>query len=149
MSIIVTDSGFADDVWADGFAPLDTANSDGQALDIPSDYDPRLATEIVLTAPMLRIDFPSFADGRGFTIAAHLRRLGFTGALRARGHVIADQYAMARRSGFDEVEISDDLAKRQPAEQWMRRADWKAHSYQNRVSQTGHPLPTVANSLID
>ena len=27
------------------------------------------------------------------------------GRLRARGHVIADQYAMVRRSGFDEVEI--------------------------------------------
>jgi phosphoadenosine phosphosulfate reductase len=49
--------------------------------------------------------FPTFSDGRGFTLAARLRRMGFAGRLRAAGHVIADQYAMARRSGFDEVEI--------------------------------------------
>jgi uncharacterized protein (DUF934 family) len=59
--------------------------------------------------------------------------LGFTGRLRAAGHVIADQYAMARRSGFDEVEISDELAERQPEEQWLARADWQAHHYQARL----------------
>jgi hypothetical protein len=47
--------------------------------------------------------------------------------------VIADQYAMARRSGFDEVEISDDLAARQPEAQWLRRANWQAHDYQARM----------------
>jgi hypothetical protein len=47
--------------------------------------------------------------------------------------VLADQYAMARRSGFDEVEISDDLAARQPAAQWQFRADWRAHDYQARL----------------
>jgi uncharacterized protein (DUF934 family) len=47
--------------------------------------------------------------------------------------VIADQYAMARRAGFDEVEISDDLAARQPVEQWLSRADWQAHDYQARL----------------
>jgi uncharacterized protein (DUF934 family) len=82
---------------------------------------------------MIRIDFPSFADGRGFSIARALRRKGFTGRLRAKGHVIADQYAMARRSGFDEVEISDDLAARQPEGQWLARADWQAHDYQARL----------------
>ena len=40
---------------------------------------------------------------------------------------------MARRSGFDEVEISDDLAARQPEDQWQARADWAAHSYQQRL----------------
>jgi hypothetical protein len=40
---------------------------------------------------------------------------------------------MARRSGFDEVEISPDLAARQPQEQWLRRADWTAHDYQARL----------------
>jgi hypothetical protein len=47
--------------------------------------------------------------------------------------VIADQYAMARRVGFDEVEISDELAERQPAEQWIFRADWREHDYRSRV----------------
>ena len=58
---------------------------------------------------------------------------GFSGRLRAAGHVIADQYAMARRAGFDEVEISPDLARRQPQEAWVFRTDWRAHDYQNRL----------------
>jgi len=124
MSVIVTDSGFAADDWPAG--ALD------QILDLASDADP---AEVVLApAPaMIRVNFPSFADGRGFTIARRLRALGYTGRLRAQGHVIADQYAMARRSGFDEVEISDDLAARQPEEQWKFRADWQAHDYQSRL----------------
>ena len=45
----------------------------------------------------------------------------------------ADQYAMARRTGFDEVEITQDLAARQPQEQWQFRADWKDNDYQARM----------------
>ena len=77
--------------------------------------------------------FPSFSDGRAFTIARRLRALGYTGTLRANGPVIADQYAMARRSGFDQVEIPDDLAARQPEAQWIFRANWQAHDYQSRL----------------
>ena len=40
---------------------------------------------------------------------------------------------MARRTGFDDVEIPDDLAARQPEAQWKFRADWKAHDYQSRL----------------
>ena len=82
---------------------------------------------------MIRIDFPSSADGRGFTLAAMLRRAGYKGRLRAKGHVLTDQYAMARRSGFDEVEIDDALAARQPEAQWLFRADWENHNYQARL----------------
>tara|TARA_B100000780_G_scaffold212330_1_gene152051 strand:+ start:164 stop:508 length:345 start_codon:yes stop_codon:yes gene_type:complete len=68
---------------------------------------------------IIRIDFPNFSDGHGFTLARLIRLLGFFGRLRAKGHIIVDQYAMARRSGFDEVAISTKLAKRQPEEQWL------------------------------
>ncbi len=84
---------------------------------------------------MIRIGFPSFADGRGFTLARRLRAAGFRGRLRATGHVLADQYAMARRSGFDEVEIDSALAARQPEGQWRARADWTAHDYQHRLGR--------------
>jgi len=134
MTVIVTDNGFGTDDWTAGFAPMSEApaNDASLAVDVPSDTAPS-ALDSLLAAPMLRIDFPSFADGRGFTLATLLRRAGFKGRLRAKGHVIADQYAMARRSGFDEVEIDDDLAARQPEDQWIRRADWQAHNYQARL----------------
>ena len=74
---------------------------------------------------LIRVDFPNFADGRGFTIARQLRLMGYEGELWAKGHVISDQYAMARRAGFDAVEISDDLAERQPEAEWIFRANWR------------------------
>jgi hypothetical protein len=40
---------------------------------------------------------------------------------------------MARRVGFDDVEIPDDLAARQPQAQWLARADWQAHDYLARL----------------
>lgn len=131
MNVIVTDSGFAADNWTDGFVALGAAN-DAEALDVPSDADP---ADIPLCKGlrMIRIDFPSSADGRGFTIARALRLRGFQGRLRARGHVLADQYTMVRRAGFDEVEISQDFAARQPQAQWLFRANWQDHDYQSRL----------------
>ncbi len=132
MSIIVSDTGFAQEDWDGDFAALNDAHP-GVAIDLASSNDPNELAGRLGETPMIRVDFPSFADGRGFTIARQLRLMGFKGRLRARGHVIADQYAMARRSGFDEVEISEDLAKRQPEDQWLARADWQAHDYQARL----------------
>ncbi|MEP2781374.1 MAG: DUF934 domain-containing protein [Pseudoruegeria sp.] len=137
MSVIVTDTGFGTDDWtADIIAVADLAANDASpaiAIDLNSDSDPSLLRERLADIDMIRIDFPSFADGRGFTIAKRLRQMGYSGRLRARGHVISDQYAMARRVGFDEVEINDDLAARQPESEWLFRANWKASDYQNRL----------------
>ena len=133
MSVIITDKGFSAEDWTAGFVPLSEADETATSLDLASDTDPSALVGNLPTLRMVRVDFPSFADGRGFTIARQLRLMGYTGRLRAKGHVIADQYAMARRAGFDEVEISGDLAKRQPEDQWIFRADWQAHDYQARL----------------
>jgi len=125
MSIIVTDAGFAPDDWSAGFETE-------TALDLPSDTDPE-ALAFDAGTQMIRVDFPSFADGRGFTLARLLRLRGYRGRLRAKGHVISDQYAMARRAGFDEVEISDELAARQPEAEWLFRSNWQQHDYQSRL----------------
>lgn len=132
---IITDTGFQTDDWTAGFATFDQmpANDADVAIDLASDANPDDLRGILNQTPMIRIDFPSFADGRGFTIARRLRDMGFRGRLRARGHVIADQYAMARRSGFDEVEIDADLAARQPEDQWLARANWRENDYQTRL----------------
>lgn len=135
MNVIVTDTGFGVDDWQGDVTPLAdvAANHPVTAVDIPSDGDPAALACRLDDVQMIRVDFPSFADGRGFTIAAMLRRMGYAGRLRACGHVIADQYAMARRSGFDEVEISETLAARQPEEQWLARANHAAHDYGARL----------------
>lgn len=132
MNILVTDAGFGTDDWTHGFATPDSAANDLRGLDLGSDTDPE--TVSLSPAPdIIRIAFPSFADGRGFTIARQLRLRGYKGRLRAKGHVLADQYAMARRAGFDEVEIDAELAARQPEASWRFRSDWQSNDYQSRL----------------
>jgi len=51
---------------------------------------------------VIAVDFPKFADGRGYTIAYLLReRLGYKGELRAIGDVLRDQMFYMQRVGFD------------------------------------------------
>ncbi|MGR3758862.1 DUF934 domain-containing protein [Roseobacteraceae bacterium NS-SX3] len=126
MTVLVTDTGFTPDDWTGGF-------EGAHVRDVQSDTDPAELASDLEGVEMVRVHFPSSADGRGFTIARMLRLKGYEGRLRAFGHVLADQYAMARRCGFDEVEISGELAARQPEDQWLARADWQAHDYQARL----------------
>lgn len=133
MSVIVTDSGFNGEDWnAPIVALADLADHKG-AVDLAHTDDPAALAGQLDELHLIRVAFPAFNDGRAFTIARRLRMMGYTGRLRAIGPVISDQYAMARRVGFDEVEIPEDLALRQPAEQWAFRADWKAHDYQAKL----------------
>ncbi|MBT4872384.1 MAG: DUF934 domain-containing protein [Marinovum sp.] len=121
MNVIVTDEGFCPDTWTTSEV---------------TDLGPETAPETLDIDPAInkiRIDFPSSSDGRGFTLARLLRLRGYGGELRAKGHVICEQYAMARRSGFDSVEIDQSLADRQPEELWLSRANWQKHDYQERL----------------
>lgn len=133
MSIIVTDTGFTQDTLGLTFTPLAELTKESLAVALgPTDLASALDGKLD-QIQIIRISFPAFNDGRGFTIAHDLRLAGFKGRLRAFGHVLADQYAMARRAGFDEVEISEDLAKRQPQDQWAFRAEWRAHDHRSRL----------------
>lgn len=132
MSVIVTDEGFRPDDWQGPIVPLAERVAE-EAVDLPSDAPLDALDAVPLDLRLVRIAFPKAADGRGFTLARLLRLRGYRGRLRAHGHVIADQYAMARRSGFDEVEIDEALAVRQPEPQWRARADWRSHHHQARL----------------
>lgn len=133
--ILIRDDGFAtDDLGA--FVTLDVLLAGVEsplALNITNDTDPMQLVPLFPWISAIRIPFPSFADGRGFSLARRLRMLGYSGRLRASGHVISDQYFHARRSGFDEVEIDDLLARRQPEAQWLARSDWSRPTYQDRL----------------
>ena len=113
----------------DGFHPDDGA----EGVLLSPDTDPATLGDY-LAAPLIAVDFPSFSDGRGFTLARLLREKGYQGRLRAVGNLIADQYAMARRVGIDEVRISAALAARQPQEQWLERADWQKWDHRSRLA---------------
>ncbi|MEQ1915654.1 MAG: DUF934 domain-containing protein [Gallionella sp.] len=51
---------------------------------------------------LIAVDFPKFADGRGYSIAYHLRaRFAYQGELRAIGDVLRDQMFYMQRVGFN------------------------------------------------
>lgn len=131
MTVIVTDAGFAPGTQAEVVSLADL--TDQTEVDLSNTDDPAALAGHLDRLRLIRVAFPAFNDGRAFTIARRLREMGYTGQLLAKGPVIADQYAMLRRVGFDGAEIPEDLATRQPADQWQFRADWQAHHYQARL----------------
>ncbi len=134
--ILVRDTGFEDDDWRGTFVQWSGEEVPaGAALDVANTVSAEDIAPHFGRIALIRIAFPSHVDGRGFSLARHVRLLGYRGRLRAAGHILADQYAMARRSGFDEVEIDRALAERQPQEQWLFRADWRTHDYQQRLGR--------------
>lgn len=172
-AIIVTDAGFAPEDWQGEFLALDgleaaaeptpPAGRDGQAdakahaavpslaLDLAGDTGAAALARLASWSgwphrvALLRIRFPNFADGRGLTLARQLRRLGFDGRLRAVGPLLPDQYAMLRRAGFDEVEITKAHAARHAQAHWLARANWRAHDHQARL-RAAAPAQTASTA---
>ncbi len=63
--------------------------------------NPAALTADLSALPLVAVDFPKFADGRGYSIATLLRtRLGYGGELRAIGNVLRDQFFFLLRCGF-------------------------------------------------
>lgn len=76
---------------------------------LASDERAESLKEDVATLPLIAIDFPTFADGRGYSIAYQLRtRLGFEGELRAIGDVLRDQLFYMARVGFNAFATRED-----------------------------------------
>lgn len=146
--IVVRDDGFtADDLAPASFLPVDQidwCSAESACVEIASDADPSSLRDRFAQIHAIRVKFDDSADGRGFSIAARLRRLGYRGRLRAHGHLIADQFRLARRSGFDEVAISQAMSERQPERQWIARAP--APSYQQRLIGGSPSLPDRADA---
>jgi len=83
----------------------------------------------------IAIAFPSFTDGRGFSLARLLReRHGFKGEIRAVGYLIPDHGQFLLRSGFDTAEITDPGTARV----WKASIERIRRNYQPAVR---NPLP--------
>ena len=74
----------------------------------------------------LAVNFPTFMDGRGFSIARLIRdRYQFSGELRAIGQIIPDQLFYLSRCGFDAFCV-DALALDSEAEESHNLEDYLA-----------------------
>lgn len=89
---------------------------------------------------LIAINFPAFADGRGYSTAYLLRtRYGYTGELRAMGDVFKDTLFYQRRVGFDAHVLPADKdatvalkGLQDFAETYQHSADNKASVYARR-----------------
>ena len=141
MPQLITREGFVADSWPSEGVSVDVADlseTDLAALNAPVAIRLDVTTDAVDLVEhfdkvaMMVVPFASSGDGRGFSIARQLRMLGYTGKIRAAGHILVDQFRAAMRVGIDEVEISSEQAARNPEEQW--KAVPLLDSYQSHVS---------------
>jgi len=80
--------------------PIEAGERVGVCLE-PADDPAEIASDLD-RLQLVAINFPKFADGRGYSSAVLLRtRHGYRGELRAIGDVGRDQLFYLKRSGFD------------------------------------------------
>lgn len=74
----------------------------------PADDPAKLAGDVA-SLPLIAVDFPQFADGRGYSTARLLReRYGFRNQLRAIGDILRDQLFALEEVGFDAFLLRKD-----------------------------------------
>ncbi|MEL6876915.1 MAG: DUF934 domain-containing protein [Pseudomonadota bacterium] len=95
---------FRDDEPADhGTVTVDACcdQTNATAVRIEPGDDARVLLPFLDRLALVEVNFPSFADGRGYSAARILREAGYEGELRAVGDVLIDQLSHMRRCGFD------------------------------------------------
>ena len=76
---------------------------------LDSHEDPEAIADDLARFAVIGVNFPKFADGRGYSIARLLReRYGYHGELRAIGDVQQDQLFLLKRCGFDAFVVRAD-----------------------------------------
>lgn len=94
-------------LWQSGRARLLARGNAGVWL-APAD-DPAGLADDVHRLRVIAVDFPAFADGRGYTTARLIRdRYGYRGELRAIGDVQRDQLYYLSQVGFDAFAVRED-----------------------------------------
>jgi uncharacterized protein (DUF934 family) len=75
----------------------------------PADDPAQIAADLA-SLPVVAIDFPQFADGRGYSTARLLRqRYGYRRELRAVGDILRDQLFALEEVGFDAFLLREDV----------------------------------------
>ncbi len=111
---------------------------------LPNDADPAVLAPLLDRLSLVALRFPKHRDGRAFTQARALREHhGFTGEIRATGHVLPDQYAFLLRCGVTTVELPDgaDTAA------WDRALHAIPLAYQPAVAGDAGPLGLLRRHL--
>jgi len=142
--VVITNKGFSSDDWIDRsvIEPVNVLSDNFREeqlkkahLKLGNDFQVETLKSFLPYLNAISIEFPSEKDGRGFSLARRLRQLGYLGVLRATGHVTVDQYRHASQSGFNQIAIPTNLAKRMPEPYWQQQIDnfKSSYSYQEKL----------------
>ena len=110
------------------------ADRNGSAVQLEPGESPAALYDYLDQIALVLVNFPAFADGRGFSYARDLRERGYSGELRAGGHFIRDQLTYLKRCGFDAFQLADD---KELEDALTSLEDFSEH-YQAAIDQ---PLP--------
>lgn len=125
--------------------PMDEflAGNAGDSVLLPPDADLDALAPRLSGLRSIDVEFPAFTDGRGFSIAKQLRRMGFKGELTAAGPLIPDQYVYALQCGFDQVKIDGETFKRFGADDFRAALDAFSLTYQRGYVHAAGPSINV------
>src|SRR5690606_21456858 len=108
---------------------------EGSGVWLAGDEDPADIADDLTALPVIGVNFPRFADGRGYSIATLLRsRYGYTGELRAIGDVLRDQFNYLARCGFDALQPAEGRYSEAQLEAALASFDDFAEPYQASVA---------------
>ena len=100
----------------------------------PTD-DPRAIADKLPGLKLVAVNFPKYADGRGYSIGRLLReRYGYRGELRAIGVVARDHLQLLAQCGFDSFQLREG----EDAQAALAGLDDFSESYQASAAQ---PVP--------
>ena len=75
---------------------------------------------------LIILPFPSFTDGRAYSLARKFRESGYRGELRAAGNVLPDQVQFMRQVGFDSFDVNNRFSP----ETWLKASRQMSLAYQ-------------------
>ncbi len=120
----------------------------GNAVILEPGETPDLIQGDLASLDYIAINFPVFADGRGFSYARELRELGYVGELRAVGYFMRDQLFYMQRCGFNAFQFAADQQQSAELEACLASLKDFSEVYQASVDQP-QPLFQRCRSLLD
>lgn len=120
------------------------AANDGDEVSLQNDVDLAAFAPQLAKLKTILVNFPSYADGRGFSIARQLRKTyGFKGMIIADGPLIPDQYTMALQCGFDAVRLDGKTFSIQAESDWFNAMNAFAGTYQRGYAFKNGPSVSI------
>ena len=148
MPVLVKDQQIVEDPWqlletipdyvpSNAIVPAEQIkNSNATAAWVDGDSEIEEYGDKLSTLDLVAVHFPMFADGRGLSLGALLRkRYEFEGELRAFGQVQPDLTPFMSRCGFDAFVLENELA----AQTAIRCMSSMSDFYQGSVIQPEPP----------